>query len=231
MADFVPSTCNAIAYYRVSTARQGQSGLGLAAQRASVENYAKRNGLSLAAEYVEVETGTKKRERVVIREAIREARAQSATLLIAKLDRLARNVAFISALQESAIDFVAVDMPHANKLTVHIMAAIAEHEAELISKRTKAALAAAKARGTQLGSPDNLTRDAALRGAQANHTRAVEAYRTKSGYCRLLREKGLTYQQIADTLNMEGHLTRRGKQFTPMTVYRMLGRVVSAELS
>lgn len=229
MTDFVPSTTVAIAYYRVSTARQGQSGLGLAAQRMSVEKYAARNGLSLAAEFVEVETGTRKRERVVIRQAIAAAQTQSAMLLIAKLDRLARNVAFVSALQESAVEFVAVDMPHANKLTVHIMAAIAEHEAELISKRTKAALAAAKARGTQLGTPDNLTVAAALRGAAANRARAVAAYRTKSGYCRLLREQGLTYQQIADTLNKEGHRTRRNKQFTPMTVYRMLRRVISAE--
>lgn len=224
MVDFTPNTTRAIAYYRVSTARQGQSGLGLQAQRASVENYALRNRLEISAEFTEVETGTRKRQRPVIQEAIAAAKEQDALLLIAKLDRLARNVAFISSLQESGVEFVAVDMPQANKLTVHIMAAIAEHEAELISQRTKVALQAAKTRGITLGSPDNLTYAAQVSGAEENKRLAIEAYKTTVGYVKLLREHGASYGAIAKRLNREGHVTRTGKQFHAMTVRRMLQR-------
>lgn len=139
-----------IAYYRVSTARQGRSGLGLDAQRHAVHDYLNGGSWVLAAEYTETESG-KRSDRPQLAAALAACRLHKATLVIAKLDRLARNVAFVSALMEAGVDFVAVDFPTANRLTIHILAAVAEHEAHAISARTKAALAAAKARGTRLG--------------------------------------------------------------------------------
>src|SRR4051794_33128778 len=134
-----------IAYYRVSTDRQGCSGLGLDAQRAAVASYLAGRE-PLLAEYTEIESG-KKNDRPQLAVALGECHRRRARLVIAKLDRLARNVHFISGLMESGVDFVAVDMPEANRLTLHILAAVAEHEREMISRRTKEALAAAKARG------------------------------------------------------------------------------------
>jgi DNA invertase Pin-like site-specific DNA recombinase len=135
-----------VAYYRVSTEKQGRSGLGIDAQRHAVQNYLNGGAWKLLAEFTEIESG-KRSDRPKLIEAIKLARKDRATLLIAKLDRLARNVAFIANLMEAGVEFVAVDMPHANRLTVHILSAVAEHERELISQRTKAALAAAKERG------------------------------------------------------------------------------------
>ena len=142
---------NLIAYFRVSTKQQGASGLGLEAQKAAVENHAKANGLTILASYTEVESG-KRADRPKLAAAIAHARRAKAKLIIAKLDRLARNVAFLSKLMDSGLDFLAVDNPNANRLTVHILAAVAEDEARRISERTKAALTAAKVRGTLLGS-------------------------------------------------------------------------------
>ena len=139
-----------VAYYRVSTARQGRSGLGLEAQRAAVSDHLNGGSWRLVAEFTEVESG-KRSDRPKLAEALKACRLKGAKLIIAKLDRLARNVAFISNLMESNVEFEAVDFPQANRLTIHIMAAIAEHEAKLISDRTRAALAAAKARGKRLG--------------------------------------------------------------------------------
>lgn len=139
-----------VAYYRVSTARQGRSGLGLEAQRAAVSDHLNGGDWRLIAEFTEVESG-KHADRPKLAEALTACRLKGARLIIAKLDRLARNVAFISNLMESNIEFEAVDFPQANRLTIHIMAAIAEHEAKLISDRTRVALAAAKARGRRLG--------------------------------------------------------------------------------
>src|SRR6266508_4124737 len=141
-------TSRYIAYYRVSTARQGRSGLGLEAQRQAVFDHLK--GAQLISEFVEVESG-RRSDRPKLAEALAVCRLHRATLVIAKLDRLARNVAFVSNLMEAGVDFTAVDFPQANRLTIHILAAVAEHEARMISERTRAALAAAKARGTRLG--------------------------------------------------------------------------------
>lgn len=141
----------AVPYYRVSTARQGISGLGLAAQRKAVRQFASDNSYKLLKEYKEIESG-KVKNRPVLQKAIEECKRHNATLLIAKLDRLGRNVAFISSLMESKIDFVAVDNPTSNKFVVHVMAAFAEYERDLISTRTKEALNAAKMRGVALGS-------------------------------------------------------------------------------
>ena len=212
----------AIAYYRVSTQKQGQSGLGLDAQRQSVTSYAKGR-YTIAAEFVEVESG-KKADRAELTKALAMAKEVGAVLLIAKLDRLARNVAFTSALMASGVQFVAVDMPDANNLTIHIIAAIAEHERELISARTKAALEQAKKRGATLGTPDNLTNEGREAGHETMRTAAKEAYKLTYGYVEMLRGNGLTFAAIADKLNSEGHATRNGKQFSPMTVKRILDR-------
>lgn len=138
-----------IAYYRVSTARQGRSGLGLDAQREVVRGHVSGSS-ELLAEFTEIESG-RRSDRPELARALAACRLHRATLIIAKLDRLARNVAFISALLDSGVEFIAADMPAANRLTVHILAAVAENEARMISERTKAALAAAKRRGTKLG--------------------------------------------------------------------------------
>ena len=140
-----------VAYYRVSTDRQGESGLGLEAQRAAVARFT--HGASLLSEFREIESGKRHTNRPQLIAALDNCRRHKATLVIARLDRLARNVHFISGLMESGVDFVAVDMPQANRLTIHILAAVAEHEREAISQRTKAALGAAKQRGTKLGNP------------------------------------------------------------------------------
>lgn len=140
----------AIPYYRVSTARQGESGLGLEAQQKAVRDYAAKFNIVLLQECIEIESG-RKSNRPILLNALDDCKKQNAVLLIAKLDRLSRNVAFIAKLMEAGIDFLAVDNPHANKLMLHIMAAFAEHEREQTSKRTKAALASAKHRGIQLG--------------------------------------------------------------------------------
>ncbi len=141
-----------VAYYRVSTDKQGQSGLGLDAQRTAVELHARSVGTEVIAAFQDVESG-RKADRTGLAAALALCRVRRATLLIAKLDRLARSVAFISNLMEGGVDFVAADMPSVNRLTVHVLAAVAEHEREMISQRTKAALAAAKVRGTRLGNP------------------------------------------------------------------------------
>lgn len=214
----------AIAYYRVSTQKQGQSGLGLDAQKAAVTSYAAANNLDIVQEFTEVETGTRKRRRVAIHQAIAAARGRGAVLLIAKLDRLARNVHFVSGLMESGVRFVAVDMPSVTNLTLHILAAVAEEEAKMISARTKSALAAAKARGVKLGNPQNLNPAAQMAAARANKAAAIAAYRPVAGYARLLREGGLSLAAIAAKLNAEGHRTRQGKEFTAMTVKRIIDR-------
>jgi DNA invertase Pin-like site-specific DNA recombinase len=155
-----------VSYLRVSTDKQGESGLGIEAQRKAVETYLNGGSWTLAQEFVEVESGKRSNNRPQLAAALAACKKLKAKLVVAKLDRLARNVAFISKLMESGVEFVACDFPHANKLTIHILAAVAEHERELISSRTKAALAAAKERGKKLGGPKQAL--AAKRGAAAN---------------------------------------------------------------
>jgi DNA invertase Pin-like site-specific DNA recombinase len=161
-----------VAYYRVSTPRQGQSGLGLEAQEASVTDYSRRGGHRILASYREVESG-KRADRPELIKALAHAKRARAILIIAKLDRLARNVAFLANLLESGAEFLACDNPTANRLTIHILAAVAEDEARRISERTKAALAAYKARGGQLGTPGNLTAAAGLKRAEATKLRSA----------------------------------------------------------
>ena len=224
-----------VAYYRVSTKQQGESGLGLEGQKSAVVGYAQSNRGEIIREYVEVESG-RKSDRHELAKALTHAKRAKATLVVAKLDRLARNVAFLSALMEAGVDFVAVDNPHANRLTIHILAAVAEDEARRISERTKSALAAAKARGTKLGSArpghwkgrEHL-RQAAIRKAVtvATEVRAkdtAEAYRDIAPLMREFRDSGKSFQAIANELNSQGYVTRRGKPWNPMQVQRVLKR-------
>lgn len=185
----------AVPYYRVSTARQGQSGLGLEAQKKAVQSFAKANGFALLKAFVETESGSKC-DRPCLLEALALCKREGATLLIAKLDRLARNVAFISRLMEAGVAFKAADNPYADKLVVHIIAAFAEHEREQISLRTKAALQAAKARGVELGSFGR--RVLAHRNRERSHAFA----RAMQSTIEKLRQRGITtIRAIAAELN------------------------------
>jgi DNA invertase Pin-like site-specific DNA recombinase len=174
---------------------------------------------------VEVESG-KRDDRLELARAIAHAQREGATLVIAKLDRLARSVAFIFALRDSGVKFLACDMPEANTLTIGLLAAMAQHERELISERTKAALAAKKARGFVLGSPQNLTREATVKAADARHQRALDdpTNRRATELAALYRDRGLSYSAIAEKLNSNGHVTRRGLKFHGCAVERLLKR-------
>ena len=232
-------TDKVVAYYRVSTKRQGESGLGLEGQQSAVQDYVRRVGSEMVTSYTEVESG-KRNDRVELAKAIAHAKRSKATLVVAKLDRLARNVAFTSALMEAGIEFVACDQPHANKLTIHILAAVAEHEAEAISQRTKSALAAAKARGVKLGSArdghwegrEDRRRAGAAAGAEAaaevNRRSADEAYVDLIDDLQVMRNEGLSLRTIAGRLNEQGHTTRRGKPWNPMQVRNVLKRFQDA---
>src|SRR3954453_14212198 len=153
-----------VAYYRVSTQKQGASGLGLEGQREAVAGYLDGGNWQLAAEFTEVESG-RRDDRPELAKALATCRRLGDHLIIATLDRVARNVPFVSNLMEASVEFVAVDFPTANRLTIHILAAVAEHEREMISTRTKAGLAAAKARGTKLGNPNGLSAEARAKGS------------------------------------------------------------------
>jgi len=216
---------NAVSYYRVSTVKQGQSGLGLEAQKMSVCLYAKSAGLNITGEFVEVETGTAKKQRVEIYKALAECKRTGAILLIAKLDRLARNVAFIASLMESGVKFVAVDNPAVTPLTLHVLAAVAEQEAKMISARTKAALGAAKARGVTLGKPENLPSNAGSISGAKRKAEAIDGYSKIMNYVCILQKQGKTNADIAAQLNKDGYKTRNGKEFAAMTVWRMVQRV------
>lgn len=221
-----------IGYVRVSTKGQGESGLGLEAQQAAIDNHATQSGALVTRLYTEVESG-RKSSRPQLAAALAHAKRSKATLVVAKLDRLARNLAFTSALMESGVEFVACDNPHASRLTIHILAAVAENEARQISERTKAALAAYKARGGKLGASRkecrNLTQEAREKGAKAAGvavaTKANEAYADLAPIVRDLKEKGLTQVAIAEELNRQGHTTRRGKPWNQVQVLRVLKRM------
>lgn len=210
-----------VTYIRVSTQRQGVSGLGLEAQRADVERYVAATGKSIVAEYIEVESG-RSCKRPQLEAAIARAKAGGHILLVAKLDRLARSVYFTSKLMESKLDFVAVDNPHATKFIIHILAAVAEQEADMISTRTKAALAAAKARGVKLGGarPEHWASRLATPGKQYTAGLNREAYE----YAKSLREVGATFSQVADRMNAAGHQRPTGAAWTPSAVHQMMSR-------
>jgi DNA invertase Pin-like site-specific DNA recombinase len=213
-----------VTYLRVSTERQGQSGLGLEAQRAAVLDHVAGKG-EIAAEYVEIESG-KRNERPQLAQAIAEAKRIGAVLLIAKLDRLARNVAFIANLLESGVEIAAADMPEANRFVLHIMAAVAEQEGRAISERTKAALAAAKARGVKLGwsipARASEQRQAARKGAAVNKARALAHAENVLPVIEQIRAGGASLRQIASELNARGIKTARGGKWHATTVRNIL---------
>jgi|ERR1035437_3900374 DNA invertase Pin-like site-specific DNA recombinase len=215
-----------ICYYRVSTKEQGKSGLGLEAQQNAVTTYLNGGNWTILSSFTDIETGkgdANKRPQFAL--AIVECKKHNAILVIAKLDRLSRNVHFISGLMESNVDFIAVDMPTADKFTLHIYAAIAEKEALQISDRTKQGLAAAKRRGTILGSPANLTPEASKAGRVAQAESAIKDYEQIAYTIKDLQGTGLSLAKIATELNSRSYTTRNNSSFTPMTVKRILDRL------
>ena len=211
---------NFVCYYRVSTTQQGQSGLGLDAQQQAVRNYAEKVQGAVLDELTEVESG-KRSDRPILNQAIELCRQTGATLLVAKLDRLSRNLHFVTTLQHSKVNFVAVDNPHATPFLIHILVAVAEYERTMISSRTKAALEAAKRRGVRLGNPRIL--DAVKKAGDVRRTECRERYagllttlqELQVGGCRRLKD-------LAGKLNEQGLKTARGGKFTPTHVHRIL---------
>lgn len=215
-----------IAYYRVSTDRQARSGLGLDAQREAVERYIAAHGAKLLATYTEAESG-KRNDRPELAKALAHAKKTKATLVIAKLDRLSRNLAFIANLMESGVEFVCCDMPSANSLTLHIIASVAEYERKLISERTKAALAQARARGVRLGNP-NTPRNVEM-AVKAHSAAALERARVILDIAdELYEESGRTQEptlaEIAAALNERDIPTERGGPWGISSVSSLLLR-------
>ena len=222
-----PNTGNFVCYYRVSTQRQGRSGLGLEAQQTAVRDYLNGGAWKIVGEFTEVESG-KRKDRPKLAEALAACRVYGAKLIIAKLDRLARNVAFTSSLMEAGVDFEAVDFPQANRLTIHIMAAVAEHESKAISERTKAALAAAKRRGTKLGGyrgGSELTAKARKAGSDATAAKAAAKAADLAPTIKELQAAGATsLRAIADGLNDRKIPTARAGKWSATQVMRVLAR-------
>lgn len=221
----------AISYLRVSTTRQSASGLGRDSQRAAIEQFCREQQYDLVQEFSETESG-RKCDRPVLRKALARAKAAKAVLVIGKLDRLARNVHFISGLLEAGVEFRAVDVPTANRLTIQILACVAEEEARAISARTKAALAAAKARGTLLGASNprcrSLTQAHRKKGATASGKRtaalAREANAEASAIVSELRASGLSLRAIATELDVREVPSRTGKPWSHVQVLALLRR-------
>jgi DNA invertase Pin-like site-specific DNA recombinase len=211
-----------VAYYRVSTHRQGRSGLGLQAQRQAVRDYLDGGRWTLVSEHTEVESG-KHADRPELAQAIAVCRRHKAKLIIAKLDRLSRNLAFTAALMDSGVEFIAVDNPTANKLTIHILAAVAQHEREAISERTKAALRAAKARGKKLGGPKLKEATAA---SLVVRRQAADAFAANvRPIIEEIRASGVTsLRAIARALVARGVRTRRGGVWSNVQVADVLRR-------
>jgi DNA invertase Pin-like site-specific DNA recombinase len=230
-----------VAYYRVSTAKQGASGLGLEAQRRAVAEHLQGTAGELVGEFEEIETG-KRADRPALAAAIERCRLTGSRLLIAKLDRLSRNVHFLTGLEEQGVDFVACDMPEANRLTVHIMAAVAQQEREAISARTKAALWSIKARLaeggehvsrrsgqalTKLGSPRGLSVSRPDLGTKAKIGKADHFADRVRPTLTSLRGEGLSLGGVAARLNEMRVRTPRGGEWTATGVKRVLDRVPS----
>jgi DNA invertase Pin-like site-specific DNA recombinase len=214
-----------VAYYRVSTGRQGQSGLGLEAQRSAVLAYLNGDSWTMIAEFTEVESG-KHADRPELAAALAACRKHKAKLVIAKLDRLSRNLAFIATLMESGVEFVAVDNPHANKLTVHILAAVAQHEREMISQRTRDALQAAKARGKRLGNPNLVS--ARQRALEATSAAADRFSANVRPIIEQIQKSGVSsLRGVARALTARGVKTARGGEWTARMVINVLERNAS----
>ena len=203
-----------IAYYRVSTDKQGRSGLGLDAQRKAVVDYLDGGRWTLLDEFTEIESG-KRNDRPELEKALAACKKHRAKLVIAKLDRLSRNLAFIATLMDRKVDFVCCDNPTATKFTIHILAAVAEHERDAISARTKAALAAAKANGKVLGNYERIAK--AKREATAARDEAVRGAITETAH--------LSTRAAADALNRRGITTASGKRWYAMQIHRARSRL------
>jgi DNA invertase Pin-like site-specific DNA recombinase len=225
-----------ISYYRVSTDKQGESGLGLEAQQVDAGKLiVERDGVEIA-NYTDIETG-KNSDRPELAKAIQHAKMANATLVVAKLDRLARNVAFTAALMDSGVNFICCDCKDANRFTLHILAAVAEEEARKIGERTKKALAAAKARGKKLGSKKpgrwlkkaNGWAAAKDKAVVACQKKARKAYEIVLPSIKQLRDEGHTTDEIAAWLNAQGFLTTARKSFTRAAVWRILRRYFGDE--
>ncbi len=220
---------NFVAYYRVSTQKQGQSGLGLEAQKETVIRYLNGGAWELVNEFTEIETGKGAdalAKRPQLRAALEACKKQKATLIIAKLDRLARNVHFVSGLIESGVEFVAADMPQANKVMIQMHAVMSEWERDQISARTKAALSAAKARGVILGTagPKNLKRNIEERQAEA------DAFAKKlGGVVEGMKSRGLSQRKMVEELNALGIKTPQGGEWHKTGLARLLSRLEAGE--
>lgn len=229
------ATGNFVTYKRVSTKRQGESGLGLEAQEAAIASFLNGGDWKVVGEFTEVESGKRDDNRPELHKAIRLARATGARLLIAKLDRLSRNAAFLLNLRDSGIDFICADMPEANRLTVGILALVAEQERDMISARTKAALAAAKARGTQLGNPNGAEcirrngkhLEGSRKGGEGYKAKADDRAEALRGYVEeFMREcESRNLSRIAEKLNAASIQTPRGGQWQAVQVGRLLDRL------
>lgn len=216
-----------VAYYRVSTKGQGVSGLGLDAQREAVRNYLNGGNWQLVAEFTEVESGKSADNRPQLQAALRACKLHRATMVIAKLDRLSRNAAFLMGLKDAGTEFVAADMPSANRMTVGVMALVAQQEAEAISARTKAALAVVKSQGVKLGNPQNLKNRklGSERGAGTRAARADERAALVLPIIAELRAAGLvTLRELAAELNARGIPAARGGEWSSVAVMRALAR-------
>lgn len=216
-----------VAYYRVSTDKQGESGLGLGAQKEQIANYAKQKDADIIAEFQEVESG-KKDNRPQLNKAIEAANLSSAVLLIAKLDRLSRNVAFIFTLRDTGVEFECCDIPEANTLTIGIFATMAQFERERISSRTKDALAVRRARGAKLGTPDNFTNEGRHKGGEIMRQKALNNPDIQKATAQAFsfRKEGLTLAEIAEQLNKLQYKTPRGSRWGSGSVHRILNRVI-----
>ena len=216
-----------VAYYRVSTAQQGRSGLGLEAQRTAVLAFLNVGARGLSGEFTEVESG-KRADRPQLAQALATCRLTGATLVIAKLDRLSRDAHFLLGLEAAGVNFVAADMPNANRLTVRLMAVIAQEEREMIAARTKAALAAAKARGVILGGWKGGPVVNGTCGTAALQKRADDFAAGVGPMVAGLRNQGLSLRQIAGALTSKGIMTSRGGDWTAAAVRSVLGRVAAS---
>lgn len=222
-----------VAYFRVSTQRQGASGLGLEAQEKAVGDFMRHRGATLLCSFTEIESG-KRSDRPQLAKALAVAKAAGATLLIAKLDRLARNVAFISNLMDAGVEVTAADMPEANRFMLHVMAAVAEHEARAISDRTKAALAARKARGLPCGwaIQGRIDHATAVQAASVHRRQVADAFAMRAGpRIQSMCKHGKTLRAVAADLNEMGFPTaRKGSKWHDTSVRNVLARY-EAQLS
>lgn len=215
-----------VAYLRVSTKKQGFSGLGLEAQKEIIKNYLHTK--IPVAEFTEVESG-RKTDRPKLKDALALCRSTGAILIVAKLDRLARNVSFLSNLLESDVDIVFCDFPQANKMVLHILAAISQYEAELTASRTKAALQAKKSRGEKLGNPEHLMDKHMQAIAKSNQTNSDKAKNNPNNkravaFLKVMISQGKSLQEMTNILNNEGFVTAKGCRFVPATVKRLIKR-------